>query len=722
MKRLIVRLSILAGVIVLGLITIAQAQRIFRDKEANAAKEPGKLATHEPAEIKPIPLTTESEEPVAGDPFAARAAGSAAKAQTTKTTSLLPAGSSSAMLKKGASRFAANLPAEDDAAESDAPPKSLMMMVTPRGIVNGEEEEERLGIAAPDEGPSFVEQTAADESAAAAVPAKQAGGQPTPAKAAPPRRFPVDVAAAEADRYGRRVAAEPLDPQPTVADTGETETAAEEADAFAPPRRAVGAAQAPAAAAPLAAGNQGTGRPGAQTLEGPQTPNLVIEKTAPKEIQVGKPATFTIKVRNAGTGAAHGVEIHDEVPEGTQLAGTTPPARQDPNGTLVWDLGTVKPNQEVTAQVQLVPLAEGEIGSLATVHFRAEASVRTIATKPQLTIQVESPTKVMIGDDVMLKIKISNPGTGIATGIVLKEEVPQGLKHPAGNELELEIGDLKPGEKRELDLTLTATAPGRVTNVLVARGEANLIAEERAELEVIAPALKVGLTGPKRRYLERSATYNISVSNPGTASAKDIELVTVLPKGLKFVSANNAGQYDSATHSVYWSLEELPAQETGSVTLTALPIEAGELKLQIKGQAKQGLADQQEETISVEGLAAIQFSLTDVNDPVEVNGETTYEIRVTNQGSKAASNVRLVAILPPEMKPLSGEGPVKYTIDGQRVLFDPLQTLAPKADTTYSVKVQGLEPGDLRIKVQVVTDEIRTPVTKEESTRVYADE
>jgi hypothetical protein len=84
------------------------------------------------------------------------------------------------------------------------------------------------------------------------------------------------------------------------------------------------------------------------------------------------------------------------------------------------------------------------------------------------------------------------------------------------------------------------------------------------------------------------------------------------------------------------------------------------------------------------------------------------------------------------MKPLSGEGPVRHEIDGQRVWFEPLKQLAPKADTTYSIKVQALRPGDLRLKVQVITDEIKAeaqahgkapvPITKEESTRVYADE
>ncbi len=230
------------------------------------------------------------------------------------------------------------------------------------------------------------------------------------------------------------------------------------------------------------------------------------------------------------------------------------------------------------------------------------------------------------------------------------------------------------------------------------------------------------MSGPKRRYLERSAVYNISLSNPGTAPAQDIDLAAILPKGLKFVEANNAGQYDPATGSVYWSLEQLPPGETGTVTVSTLPTEPGELHLQINARARGNLSDKVDETVFVEGIAAILFEVVDVNDPVEVGGETTYEIRVVNQGSKASSNVRLVVLLPAELQPIQADGPTGHAIDGQRVLFEPIKQLAPKADTTFSVRVKANATGDLRMRVQVMTDEMRSPVTKEESTHVYADE
>ena len=151
--------------------------------------------------------------------------------------------------------------------------------------------------------------------------------------------------------------------------------------------------------------------------------------------------------------------------------------------------------------------------------------------------------------------------------------------------------------------------------------------------------------------MERQATYQVSVTNPGTASAKQVELLATLPAGLKFVSANNAGYYEESTRTVRWRLEELPANETGSVELVTLPVEAGQHAIKLRGTAQKGLTAEKEQPVMVEGIAAILFQVADTVDPLEVGGETTYEVHVVNQGSKAAANVRLAVDLPPEMKP-----------------------------------------------------------------------
>ncbi|MBN1851917.1 MAG: DUF11 domain-containing protein [Pirellulales bacterium] len=466
----------------------------------------------------------------------------------------------------------------------------------------------------------------------------------------------------------------------------------------------------------------GMGRPGEQALEGPQAPSLTIEKRAPEEIQVGKECTFEILVRNTGRSAAHQVLVYDDIPQGTQYVASSPQANQAANGQLVWDIGTIGPGEEQSIEVQLMPTEEGDIGSVATVSFASQASIRTRCTRPLLELRTTAGPQVMIGDEHVVSVEIHNPGSGDATGVMLLENIPEGVSHPSGPSLEYEIGTLQAGETRKLDLVLTAEQAGIVHNRLVAQGDANLHVESTLDFEVIAPDLRVSIDGPSRRYLEREATYVVAVDNPGTASAKDIELVTRLPKGMQFVKANNLGEYDASSHTVHWSLAELPPNERGTVELVMLAVEAGEQRLQVETKAAQGLADQTEQPVVVEGLAAIMFEVVDVDDPIEVGGETSYEVRVVNQGSKTATNLQVVAILPPGMTATDANGPVQHQIDQGQVIFAPLARLAPKADTTYRVDVQGIQPGDQRFRVQVTTSEVQQPITKEESTRVYTDQ
>ena len=44
----------------------------------------------------------------------------------------------------------------------------------------------------------------------------------------------------------------------------------------------------------------------------------------------------------------------------------------------MWNVGTLQPGDEVTVSLQIMPLAEGEIGSVAQVVFQAHAAARTL--------------------------------------------------------------------------------------------------------------------------------------------------------------------------------------------------------------------------------------------------------------------------------------------------------------------------------------------------------
>ena len=466
----------------------------------------------------------------------------------------------------------------------------------------------------------------------------------------------------------------------------------------------------------------GSGKPGPTELEGPQNPTLTVVKKSPREVQVGMPAKFEIVIRNTGNVEAHDVIVRDQIPHGTQLVGTNPPANQSGDGTLSWPMGSLRPGAEVTVSMEVRPIEEGDIGSVANVTFQAEASSRTVVTRPQLVLEHTAAREVLVGEDVIFNIKLTNTGSGAATNVIIEEDVPDGLQHYDGNRLEYPIGMLRPDESRILELKLKADQAGMVENILFARADGSVATEDRCQLEIVAPQIQVEISGPRRRFLERKANYEIHVANPGTAAAHNVELVARLPRNLKFVNTNNAGRYDSQRHQVIWNLSELPPQEMGTVSLETTPVQIGDDNIQVDVRASTGLADSVEHQVSIDGLAALLYTVTDVSDPIEVGGQTTYEIHIVNQGSKAATNLQLAALIAPGMELINGEGPSRANIDGRRLIFEPLPRLAPQADTFYKIHVKGLQPGDKRITVKLISDEVNEPVTKEESTHVYADE
>ncbi|MDG2223454.1 MAG: hypothetical protein P8L85_18880, partial [Rubripirellula sp.] len=338
--------------------------------------------------------------------------------------------------------------------------------------------------------------------------------------------------------------------------------------------------------------------PGERRLEGAQTPSVVIQKRAPAEVKVGKPAAFVIQVQNVGSVEALDVKVQDRIPAGMRLVDASPAPIQQGN-LLVWQLGSMPAGDERTLTMQLVPEQEGELGSVARVSFEAAASVRTIATRPELKVTQNAPETVLIGQQLEIELEVSNPGSGDANGVILQEDVPEGLDHPKGRQLDNALGTLAAGEIRKQLLRLRAVAPGVIQNTIRLTGEDGLTAENTVTVQVVAPELRVAIKGPSKRYLERSTTYQIDIANAGTADATNVEVGVQLARGLKFVSTDFEGQYDPTRHSVFWSLAQLPAGQSGTVPLTLLPVEEGEQAILIDAKADLGVTAKGEQKTMV---------------------------------------------------------------------------------------------------------------------------
>ncbi len=462
--------------------------------------------------------------------------------------------------------------------------------------------------------------------------------------------------------------------------------------------------------------------PGNRQMDGAQNPSLQIQKRAPEEVQVGQPATFALLVRNVGNATAYEVAVTDSVPRGTRLLKTSPTADSRPDGTLIWSLGEMKAGSEQVLTIELIPETEGEIGSVASVNFAAQASVRTVSTQPKLTIKQVADNTVLMGKSIRIQVTVTNEGTGVARGVSLEEDVPAGLRHPLGKTLGVPLGDLVPGQSRSTELELTSTAPGNVRNAMRAVAANTAGADSAVDIQVVAPQLKASTTGPSLRYLERQATYQISVTNHGTSTAFNVEIVANLPRGLQYNASGNHGEYISSQHAVSWGLEELAVGATATTDLTLLPVEEGEYAIRLQAQAVGVQSEPYEKQIRVEGQSELAFSIDDDNDPIEVDGQTTYAVTLTNNGTRVDEDVQVMIELPKGGRVLQVNGPVGFKETDQGLVFDPISQMRAKDRQIFRFSVQMSQPGVQVVRAHVKSKLRPIAVVNEESTEVYRDQ
>ncbi len=462
--------------------------------------------------------------------------------------------------------------------------------------------------------------------------------------------------------------------------------------------------------------------PGERGNEGTQTPTLQLSKRAPEEVRIGRPATFTLTVKNSGNVIARQVQVIDSVPNGTQFVGSQPSAEPDNNGLLVWDLGDIPPGNERVIQIQLTPESEGDIGSVASVTFAAVAGVRTLATEPKLALNHNVSSSVLLGDQFSVQLQITNNGSGIAEKVLLEADLPANVKCAAGSQIVAEIGNLAPGKSQTIDLPLQAIEPGQGQIALRVMSEDEMLVEQNIDFAVSAPELKVAIEGPTKRFIERQARFIMKVENVGSAPATNVDLVAQLPKGFRFNGTGQKGQYDPARHAVLWSLEELPAGVTANVELDIVPVDMGSQAIHFQVTADLNAQAKAETTVAVEGLSELSFAIDDDNDPVEVDGETTYTIKVTNNGTRADGQVQLAIDLPAGATLVGQpEGPVQADVNGGQITFAPLPAMKAKDSVQYQFTVRWSAEGLQVLRARITSQNRAVPVTKEEATEVYLD-
>jgi uncharacterized repeat protein (TIGR01451 family) len=113
------------------------------------------------------------------------------------------------------------------------------------------------------------------------------------------------------------------------------------------------------------------------------------------------------------------------------------------------------------------------------------------------------------------------------------------------------------------------------------------------------------------------------------------------------------------------------------------------------------------------------MEVVDKSDPIEVTGETVYQIHLSNRGAAPVTGVVLVCDIPPELDAIAADGPVSQKIAGSVLTFEPIPEIPPQEQVTFRVKCKGLKEGSARFRATVKADQSVATVSEEESTIIF---
>lgn len=447
------------------------------------------------------------------------------------------------------------------------------------------------------------------------------------------------------------------------------------------------------------------------------TSSLLLERLTPQEVRLGQDFQYEIRLTNLTRGRIEEINLVEQMPAGFNVKTITPNAGRADGGNAAWLIPALGGGETVAIVVVGSTSQSAELSWCATATFKTTACAGTRVVEPRLALKKVMPPEVMICDEIPIRVTVTNTGTGAARNVIVEDTLPAGLVTTDGkNAFRSNVGDLGAGQSREVVVVTRAQKPGSYTNTARAMEEGGQVIEASAATVVRNCALSVTKRGPAMRFVGRPATFDITVQNSGDAVAREVVLSDMVPQGFEIIGAEGGGQGSGG--QVNWNLGNIGPNEAKTVKITLKPTVQGRFtnNASVRGYCCEATGSA---AIDISGVPAILLECVDSPDPIEVGGQTTYEIIVTNQGTAQGTNIVIEATLPAEQEYVSGAGPTAGTVTGKNIRFAPLPSLAPKARAVYKLMVRGLRPGDVRFRVSMKSDQTETPVEETESTHIY---
>jgi uncharacterized repeat protein (TIGR01451 family) len=406
------------------------------------------------------------------------------------------------------------------------------------------------------------------------------------------------------------------------------------------------------------------------------------------------------------------VIITTTLPEGVSYIRSVPEARVE-GRQLTWSFGHMSRGQCIPAKVWLKCEREGELCTCFCVKATPVAFCALLCAQPVLVCEKCATPEVCPGDPINYTITVTNIGTCTAEDVVVTDMLPDGVEHNScQRNLVFRLGSLEPCQSRKVNFCVTACKRGTICNTAVVTAcNANQTSCEACTC-VCCCALECQKVGPKEVPVGQNADYQITVINTGDKDLHEVVVTDTAPSATTIVAAPGA---NISGKQAIWRLRELKPGERVTLNLTLTTCTPGYFNNRANVTSCEGCTGCCEAGTNWRGRPAVEVCTSSSDNPICIGETTRFKIVVTNKGQEYDSNVNVVVNFPPELAPVNASGASGAQVNGQTVAFAPFPSLAPRQTIEYYVTVKATGRGDLRPKVQVSSDFIKTPITQEES-------
>ena len=218
----------------------------------------------------------------------------------------------------------------------------------------------------------------------------------------------------------------------------------------------------------------------------PTQADLTLIKTADQaEVPVGNNLVYRMTVTNYGPDGATGVTLNDPIPAGATYV-TNNGGCEEAGGVLTCQFGPLGVGGTAVVDLVVTLTSPGTVKNTATVAAdqtdpnpgNNTATEATTVTGGQLgsadlaLIKTADQAEVPVGNNLVYRMTVTNHGPDGVTGVTLTDPIPAGATYvsnnggceEAGGVLTCQFGPLGVGSTAVVDLAVTATSPGTVTN------------------------------------------------------------------------------------------------------------------------------------------------------------------------------------------------------------------------------------------------------------------